>query len=234
MGRMARFAEIVGPNHIIIENVPGALHDRNQIVDSTIDSLRNLEYEVEEGVIDVSLLGVPQKRRRFVIVASRVSPNLQQITSHMRTTVRTVRWAINDLRRIRGGTTFDTPSNSSHTNRRRIDHLFKHRIYDLPNTERPDCHRLREHTYNSIYGRLRWNRPAQTITTGFGSMGQGRYVHPSCKRLLTPHEVARLQFFPDFFDFGGLKRSSLSQLIGNAVPAKLTYAIALSLLASAS
>jgi DNA (cytosine-5)-methyltransferase 1 len=77
-----------------------------------------------------------------------------------------------------------------------------------------------------MYGQLKWDEPAQTITTGFGSMGQGRYVHPSRPRTLTPHEAARLQFFPDWFDFtaGGtqMRRGVWATMIGNAVPPKLT------------
>jgi DNA (cytosine-5)-methyltransferase 1 len=74
-----------------------------------------------------------------------------------------------------------------------------------------------------MYGRLWWDEPAQTITTGFSSMGQGRYVHPRRKRTLTPREAARLQFFPDFFDFAVVpERSAWHHMIGNAVPPKLT------------
>ncbi len=61
-------------------------------------------------------------------------------------------------------------------------------------------------------------------------MGRGRYVHPLEPRTLTPHEAARVQFFPDFFTFVSDKRTTLQTVIGNAVPPKLGYAIALHLL----
>src|SRR5439155_20605066 len=78
------------------------------------------------------------------------------------------------------------------------------------------------HTYNSMYGRLSWNEPAQTITTGFGSMGQGRFVHPALSRTLTPHEAARLQTLPDFYDLDTSKgRGAWAMVIGNAVPPPL-------------
>jgi DNA (cytosine-5)-methyltransferase 1 len=84
-----------------------------------------------------------------------------------------------------------------------------------------------------MYGRLRWNMPAQTITTGFGSMGQGRYIHPSQQRTLTPHEAARLQTFPDFFDFDAVKsRGSWARMIGNAVPPLVVLQFAARLLPS--
>jgi DNA (cytosine-5)-methyltransferase 1 len=70
---------------------------------------------------------------------------------------------------------------------------------------------------------MHWDRPAQTLTSGFGSMGQGRYVHPRRRRLLTPHEAARLQGFPDFFDFSSVgKATALREMIANAVPPQFT------------
>ena len=79
-----------------------------------------------------------------------------------------------------------------------------------------------------MYGRLRWDEAAQTITTGFGSIGQGRYVHPARRRTITPHEAARLQTFPDWYDFGkGTTRAALATMIGNAVPPLLMVALGL-------
>src|SRR5437879_10741557 len=116
-------------------------------------------------------------------------------------------------------TTYDSPSRANAENTRRIGLLFDRKLYDLPNAFRPKCHSEKEHSYVSMYGRLRWGLPAQTITTGFGSMGQGRYVHPQRRRTLTPHEAARLQTFPDWFDFGqDTPRGVLAKAIGNAVP----------------
>jgi len=62
-------------------------------------------------------------------------------------------------------------------------------------------------------------------------MGQGRYVHPSQRRTITPHEAARLQCIPDFFRFGSvLSRTALAEMIGNAVPPKLAYVLGVELL----
>jgi DNA (cytosine-5)-methyltransferase 1 len=61
-------------------------------------------------------------------------------------------------------------------------------------------------------------------------MGRGRFTHYSLPRTLTPHEAARIQYFPDFFDFGESGRTLLHRMIGNAVPSKLGYAIGLHLL----
>ena len=131
--------------------------------------------------------------------------------------VRSIGWAIRDLETQVGGTPFDSGAAVSPDNRRRIAWLFDNKEYDLPNPQRPVCHHSK-HSYGSMYGRLRWSEPAQTLTTGFGSMGQGRYVHPSRRRTLTPHEAARVQTFPDYFDFGATSRTPLARMIGNAVP----------------
>jgi DNA (cytosine-5)-methyltransferase 1 len=107
-----------------------------------------------------------------------------------------------------------------------MEYLLKQNTYDLPNGLRPECHQD-EHSYKSMYGRPSWHRPAQTITSGFGSIGQGRYMHPSRLRALTAHEAARIQGFPDYFDFSSVsRRSDLATMIGNAVPPALARVVA--------
>ncbi|HXF51322.1 MAG TPA: DNA cytosine methyltransferase [Dehalococcoidia bacterium] len=128
----------------------------------------------------------------------------------------------------------DTPSRLSEENRARIAYLFDNGAFDLPNEVRPACHR-NGHTYPSVYGRLRWNEPAGTITTGFVSPGRGRFIHPSEPRTLTPHEAARLQTFPDFFRFvlsdnNPPTRAQVTKWIGGAVPPLLGYAAAMTIL----
>ncbi len=166
-----------------------------------------------------------QRRRRFVLLASAlaaVDPQtvLEGLTAPMAGhRDRTVKWAIKDLLSVDSESAFDTPSGVSEDNVARMAVLFdENRFTTLPNEHRPECHRDGDHSYVSVYGRLRWGRPAQTITTGFGSMGQGRFVHPQRRSTLTPHEAARLQTFPDWFDFGGVRRGVLATTIGNAVP----------------
>ena len=124
----------------------------------------------------------------------------------------------------------DTPSATSEINAARIDYLFDEGLYDLPDEQRPDCHKNGT-TYKSVYGRLDWDRPAQTITTGFNTPGQGRYVHPLRRRVITPREAARLQGFPDWYDLTpdgvSVHRKHLAKWIGGAVPPALGYAVGL-------
>ena len=230
---MARAAEVLQPRVVIIENVTAAQWDKNRVVQLTTEALKSAGYRVGGKVLDLRAIGVPQRRRRFVIVASRINdldPEkvLEDVSEgwgeHEH---RTVKWAIEDLSKNGTGTgTFDTASKPTGDNSKRIAFLFDRDVHNLPNDERPVCHQEGDHSYLSVYGRLWWNKPAQTITTGFGCMGQGRYVHPRHRRTITPHEAARLQTFPDWFQFGSdTRRGVLAKSIGNAVPPLLMVAL---------
>jgi DNA (cytosine-5)-methyltransferase 1 len=225
---MARAAEVLQPKYVIIENVQGIMHDSRNVLQRTIESLKSLGYYVSDGLVETVTIGVPQKRRRHIVVAS-IYP-LHKIVRSMFDAVapigRDVEWAIGDLRDAVPTSIIDQPSTPSKANLSRIDYLHKHDLFDLPNEQRPPCHRDKVQTYNSVYGRLRWDNPAQTMTSGFYSMCMGRYVHPEKRRTLTAHEAARLQFFPDFFKFESAgTRTAIAKLIGNAVPMKLSYVL---------
>ena len=228
--RVARFAELFSPTHIVVENVQGVRHDRSEAFARCRAKLETLGYGVELFLLQGAEVGVPQRRRRCFMVASRrATIGLEGLSGHFSSHERTFDWACGDLGLGEG--VFDTAANVSSTNAARMRFLIDNDLFELPNSERPDCHRLKPHGYASVYGRLRPDAAAPTITTGFGSPGQGRYTHPREPRTLTPHEAARLQFFPDFFDFGVTMRKRLQKLIGNAVPPKLIYPILLELLA---
>lgn len=228
---MARAAEVLHPKLVVVENVAPVQWDKAGVVHAAQDALTRAGYAVAGQVIDLRRVGVPQRRRRYLLLASAlpeiVPAKVLESLAEDTHPDRTVRWAIEDLVQLDSTTVYDTPSRTSQENRKRIRYLFEQRCYDLPNAERPECHRDRDHSYVSMYGRLRWGAPAQTITTGFGSMGQGRYVHPGLRRTITPHEAARLQTFPDWFDFDEkTQRGVLAKAIGNAVPPLLMIALA--------
>lgn len=230
--RMARFCEVVRPSNVIIENVPGVLRDHAQAAQRTWTFLESLGYQVSTGTINSADVGVAQSRKRNLTLASlQVQPSVHLAVADVGRPTRPVDWAINDLRtHYDPSSIFDSAPVPTGETLHRISYLFTEGLYDLPDSERPDCHRLKSHTYKSNYGRMYPDRPAQTITTGFGVMGKGRFVHPHEPRTITPHEAARVQFFPDFFDFGSDGRIQLQKLIGNAVPPKLGYAVGLHLL----
>ncbi len=229
---MVRAAEVLRPHHVLIENVPAAINDRAQVVQRTMRQFEELGYMVDAHVVDASLLGVAQRRRRLVVLAStRMVPSVRFAAARHATDQRSVDWAIGDLIDVAGNALLDESARSEKETRRRIDVLFDRGLHDLPDDERPDCHSLRRHSYRSVYGRLHADEPAPTITTGFYSMCMGRYVHPTQRRTLTAHEAARIQFFPDSFDFSSVKkRTALATMIGNAVPSALSRAMACELL----
>ncbi|MDA4124670.1 MAG: DNA cytosine methyltransferase [Thaumarchaeota archaeon] len=228
--RATRLAELAQPTNLLFENIPDVVNGDIDVVELTTATLREQGYHVDSGTIDLAEMGLPQHRRRHVVVASlNASPSIPRVISKYKVkNPRTVKWAIADLESKCPSSSFDTPSELSPENRGRIRYLHRNGEYDLPDSKRPRCHRNGNHSYGSMYGRLHYDLPAQTITSGFTSPGQGRFVHPSHERTLTPHEAARLQFFPDFFDFTPApNRSALKEMIGNAAPMKLSYAFAM-------
>ena len=192
-------------------------------MDRSTQALKAAGYSVASDVLHLVKFGVPQRRRRHILLAAiedRIDPSVMgclgsACDDHAE---RSVRWAIEDLVDQTAKTGPDSASRSTPVNLKRMQWLIGQDKYDLPNERRPECHHG-SHSYNSMYGRLAWDAPAQTITTGFGCMGQGRFVHPEHPRTLTPHEAARLQTLPDFFDLDTRKgRGVWARVIGNAVP----------------
>ncbi len=228
--RMARAALLLRPTVVIVENVPHVAHDQGKVIEITTEALEAAKYRVHSAPLDLRAVGVPQRRKRHVLLAVAGSlPSPKEILEELGGAcehVRTVDWAIGDLEDIAPTNAFDRAGTPSPDNRKRIDKLFQKGVHDLDNEDRPPCHRDNEHTYRSMYGRLWWDEPAQTITTGFGSMGQGRYVHPTRRRTITPHEAARLQTIPDYVQLGvDEQRGAWAEMIGNAVPPFLTRAL---------
>lgn len=234
--RAVRCAEILKPDTLIIENVPGVLHDKHGVLQRADEYLKDIGYSVSYGVVRMWLVGVAQTRQRMLLIASRKARNvdIEKTIAEASLPVRTMEWVIGDLlNKYNAESVFNSAATHSPVNRARIHYLFEHNLYELPNEQRPDCHRLKPHTYPAVYGRMHWNRPSPTITGGFACCGRGRFVHPLRERTLTPHEAARVQYFPDFFDFGGMTRSGLVRAIGNAVPPRAGYVVALPLLIAA-
>ncbi|SEJ51368.1 DNA (cytosine-5)-methyltransferase 1 [Demequina mangrovi] len=229
--RMVRAAEVLKPRAILIENVPAVLNDRHDgegVVERARTHLTELGYVVADQVIELDKLGVAQKRRRHILLAIHSDDATTPIEvfdalpQHPR---RDLRWAIGDILDADETNPIDRAPQAQAANKERMQYLLDNDLYDLPNELRPTCHQG-EHSYKSMYGRLRWDEPAQTITSGFGSIGQGRYMHPERPRALTAHEAARIQGFPDYFDFSPCPtRGALATMIGNAVPPALTAAV---------
>lgn len=230
------FAVATGASMVVIENVPAVIHDSNQVVAMTKALLESAGYYVTLGRAFADRLGWPQTRQRFFLLARKdIAPlDIEQIGADLASDQRDLWWAISELEDEPVDGRMVVEADYSEENRRRIDWLFDNDAHDLPMSERPECHQDGT-TYNAVYGRLHRDRPAPTITTGFLTPGRGRYIHPTRRRTLTPHEAARLQGFPDDYDFHPYpeKNSSKSQLtkwIGDAVPMPLGFLAGLSVL----
>ena len=229
--KACRFIEIFRPKYFIIENVQGIRHDKNHTLDDTKKLLTSWGYHLSEHLLMASKYGVAQNRRRFLLVGSidkiEVDTSLYEVKQP-----RGVMWAIGDMiDKYNPDSIFNSSATHSAINQKRIDYLFQNNLHELPYQQRPKCQQSPNNRYTSVYGRMYEDLPAPTITSGFGSVGQGRFCHPTCRRTLTPHEAARVQFIPDKFIFdNSLTRVALQKMIGNAVPPKLTYIIGLELL----
>ncbi|WP_298941785.1 DNA cytosine methyltransferase [uncultured Psychromonas sp.] len=218
--KVIRFVELCKPQFVIIENVLNIKHDEGNVLTESADFLEGIGYSVENLVIKTAKYGIAQNRVRHIQVASLKQLDLS-LTDYESTSVLSdiIADIIDNSEHSKD--TFDTPSKTKNTER--IDYLFDNDVYDLPNNLRPDCHKYKDHTYPTSYGRLKWDKPSTTITRGFSTMGQGRFVHPLRRRTLTPHEAARIQGFPDFFGFTEYKtRGNLHLMIANAVPPKIS------------
>lgn len=238
--RMVRATEVLRPRFVLIENVPAVLNDRHDgegVVSRATRHLTGLGYQVADAVVDLTAMGIAQRRRRHVLIA--IEPDCPASPTSLFESIgskaaRDLRWAIGDLVDIASDDPMDRPPQAKGPNLRRMQYLLDRDEYDLPNELRPKCHQG-EHSYKSMYGRLKWDEPAQTITSGFGSIGQGRYMHPERARALTAHEAARIQGFPDYFDFSSCPtRSALAKMIGNAVPPALAASLIGTYLSKAS
>jgi DNA (cytosine-5)-methyltransferase 1 len=225
----AAVAMALGAKALLIENVPAVLRDEFRSVDVTRELLESLGWNEENAVLSAASIGWPQTRKRhFLAAIGETNPiPFGEIESALESETRFVGWAIDDLLHVGDADFMDQPSKLSKINEERIQYLFENDSYTLPDHVRPLKHQD-GHSYPSSYGRMKWDEPSGTITTGFMSPGRGRFIHPLLPRALTPHEAARIQGFPDsyIFESSGPKpaRSLLAKWIGDAVPAPLGYA----------
>lgn len=230
---------------IVMENVPEVVNDKSDVVNTAKALLKASGYKwIDSGVLATDHLGGAQTRKRYFLIASRVAASesdvyIKDVAKGLKQAPQPLSWAISDLllhdhTQEMGRTIMDTTPAMSAENASRIKHLFENDLYELPDKERPDSHK-NGHTYPSVYGRMHWNKPSQTITTGFLTPGRGRHIHPIRPRVITPHEAARIQSFPDTFNFvvnanEPPSRTSLQKWIGDAVPPLLGYAAILPLM----
>ncbi len=227
----ARYAKVLNPRLIFFENVRGLLAPRHSpIIKQLRQRLVALDYDNWFGPseIDAADYGVPQRRIRCVMFAAKgvATPAVaQQSRAQARQRV-TVRAAIGELPSLESG--MRSEKDVLHFARRHSAialKRFKHIEKDggsrrgLPPELVLKCHQ--DHKgHPDVYGRMRWDDVAPTLTTGCTDVTKGRFMHPRDDRALTLREAARLQTFPDKFVFRGAPQA-IARQIGNAVPIRL-------------
>jgi DNA (cytosine-5)-methyltransferase 1 len=236
---MLRFVAVFRPRFVIMENVPGLAKGKNKpILSRLIESLReNLGYHIlTPKVIDAVNYGVPQFRKRLILLGSRedvdlsipdvthVSPQRAEQTE--KPAWKTVRDAFRGVHRLAAGQQSRTDPlhrarNHKPISLQRLKYIPKNggSRHSLPEHLQLACHK-NSSGFNDVYGRMDFSRPSNTLTTGCTNFTKGRFAHPTANRAITPREAARLQTFPDAYQFiGGYEQ--ISTQIGNAVPVKL-------------
>jgi DNA (cytosine-5)-methyltransferase 1 len=230
------FIERYQPQIVFLENVPGLAS--SGIFDRFRTCLATLGYEIAEPLkLDASELGVPQRRTRMIMVAVK-GADLNAAIDIARLPRKTVRDVIADLpvpvvgRNAVSKDALHFSRQHSALNIERLRHIPTDggSRHHLPEHLQLACHRNRKKaSFSDVYGRMRWDDVAPTLTTGCTDITRGRFAHPEQDRGITLREAARLQSFPDDYQFIG-NAGQVATQIGNAVPPQMMQSIAKSLL----
>ena len=237
---MQKLVVDIEPEIVSMENVPRIQHET--VFTNFVNTLNALKYKVHHDVLYCPDYGVPQKRRRLVLIASKFGKIAPFSKTHTSTgqnglePYRTVKDAIGDLPEITDGQEFDgdplhRTQKLSTLNKKRLEQSKPGGTWlDWDPELRAPCHRKPSgQTYKSVYARMKWTEPAPTITTQFYNFGTGRFGHPDQDRALSLREGALLQTFPPDYDFidpsAPAPLTRLGIHIGNAVPVQLATVI---------
>ena len=229
--------KVIQPDIVSMENVPQLV--KKTIFKDFVSTLKDLGYFISYKVVNCIDYGVPQKRNRLVLLASK--HGLIELIPPTHKKPVTVREAIGHLASISNGeqSTSDPlhkASKLSKINVKRIKQSVPGGTWeDWDEDLLLPCHkRDTGKGYRSVYGRMRWDEPSPTITTQFFGYGNGRFGHPVQDRALSIREGAILQSFPEDYDLslgeGNYNMRKIGTHIGNAVPVKLAEAIGISIL----
>ena len=235
--QFSRLIRESSPEIVTMENVPSVY--KHDVFNSFVRSLERMGYYVWHEIVDSSLYGAPQSRKRMVLLASLLGEI--EIIAPTSKKAKTVRDAIGNLERIQAGASstkdrLHVTSSLSPINYQRIKASKPGGTWrDWPKHLLVECHRYESgKTYSGVYARMQWDKPAPTMTTQFHKFGTGRFGHPDQNRAISLREGAIFQGFPKRYKFlkkdEGINFTALGRMIGNAVPVDLGRAIAKSIL----
>lgn len=222
IGQFIKFAKVLQPKAIMLENVPGLAKD--QRFDRFCKELEALGYPVHGAymIVNAAEHGVPQRRRRLIMMTSKYG-----LVPFPKPALRTksVRDAIGKLPApgASGDPLHDLPDSRSNAVVELIKAIPKDggSRRDLGEENQLDCHKKCA-GFRDVYGRMAWDKVSPTITSGCNNPSKGRFIHPEQDRAITLREAALLQTFPHNYKFS-LKRgkTGVSLMIGNALPPEL-------------
>ena len=212
-----RFVEGLKPKAVMMENVPGLADDRR--FSKFRKRMEQLGYEGDFMILNAMDYGVPQRRRRLIYLAG-----LKRLPKFARpgTKMKTVRDAIWGLPPAgsSGDAVHDIPENRSSKVLALIKRIPKDggSRTDLPEEDQLECHKKCD-GFKDVYGRMAWDKPAPTITSGCFNPSKGRFLHPVENRAITMREAALLQGFPKSYKFPTTNnKQAIALMIGNALP----------------
>tara|TARA_B100000508_G_C11458122_1_gene277786 strand:+ start:470 stop:1555 length:1086 start_codon:yes stop_codon:yes gene_type:complete len=243
LNSFSRLIDEIQPDIISMENVPRlAKFKQAPVFKDFVENLRANNYHVWYDIVYCPDYGIPQKRKRLVLLASKHGEISLIPPTHSKENYVTVKQAIGKLKKIKAGESdnndfFHRASALSELNLKRIRASKPGGSWKNDWSEELilDCHKdEKRKSYGSIYGRMNWDEPSPTMTTFCTGIGNGRFGHPEQDRAISLREAAILQSFPKEYKFVRNKEDlsvrSISRHIGNAVPPKLGEVIGESIL----
>ena len=240
--QFGRLVEEVQPDIVTMENVPQiASFSLKNVLQDFVDLLENHHYHCSVKVVYCPDYGIPQTRKRLVLLASKFGDIKLISPTHSKDNYVTVKDVIGDLPPLEAGESSDTDplhraKSLSPLNMQRIMHTpYGGSWKDWPKELMLECHKSENgSSFGSVYGRMRWEKPAPTMTTQCTGLGNGRFGHPEQNRAITAREAALIQTFPQeykfFADEEHVSIVKASRYIGNAVPPQLGFVIAQSII----
>lgn len=230
LNEFSRLIRECQPELVTMENVPKVKNHKPFL--DFVETLKNLNYKVSYATIACEKIGVPQTRKRLVLLASKfgnIDSDLYQFANVSE--IPKVGPLLDALEEIHAGgysekDVMHFARSLSSINMQRIRASKQGGSWkDWPESLRAECHkRPSGATYPSVYSRIDPDKPAPTMTTQFYNFGAGRFGHPTLDRALTPREAALIQSFPMSYQFvvdRSLGMEKIGKMIGNAVPPKL-------------
>ncbi len=219
-----RLVKALKPYTIMMENVPGLIH--YDLFLKALIILKEAGYKwIDYKVVNVKNYGVPQSRKRLVLVGSRLGEIRVAKPINEKKTVRQVIGNLPIPEKSKDPIHKIFPTHTSEV-QKRIEMTPKNggSRKDLPNKYLLKCHQANNVGFNDVYGRLRWDDYSTTITGGCLNPSKGRFLHPDQNRCISAREAALLQSFPPDYKFPlNTPKTNLALLIGNALPPAFSY-----------